>query len=301
MTAAKDADDAVLRVVQHHAHALPHPPQARAAGARPAAGSRVPRHDVDHDELVGDRARLPRRARPRRRHHRHVLHRQRAAHEHLARRRHDAVPQREELQLGGRLPGAGDGALARPHPGRAGAQRDRQPQRLVRHAAGRGRRPRHRRPAPGGRRPRRARPTRSTSTGTTSSPTSPARSTRARGSTSSTSPTTATSPRCATTTGSSSSWSSARPGTLQVWAEPFTELRVPEDLQPAHRPVRAGRHHVEHLLRLDARPRLDPSSRRRRTWPRCCQTLVEFPPRQEPASFNIDKVMAKLRAGVAST
>ena len=31
----------------------------------------------------------------------------------LARRRHDAVPQREELQLGGRLPGAGDGALAR--------------------------------------------------------------------------------------------------------------------------------------------------------------------------------------------
>ena len=31
-----------------------------------------------------------------------------------------------------------------------------------------------------------------------------------------------------------------------------------QDLQPAHRPVRAGRHHVEHLLRLDARPRLPP-------------------------------------------
>ena len=45
-------------------------------------------------------------------------------------------------------------------------------------------------------------------------------------------------------------------GTLQIWAEPYTELRVPEDLQPADRPVRAGRHHVEHLLRLDARPRL---------------------------------------------
>ena len=30
-------------------------------------------------------------------------------------------------------------------------------------------------------------------------------------------------------------------GTLQVWAEPYTELRVPEDLQPAHRPVRARR------------------------------------------------------------
>ena len=39
----------------------------------------------------------------------------------LARRRHDAVPQREELELGGRLPGAGHGPLARPHPGRRGA------------------------------------------------------------------------------------------------------------------------------------------------------------------------------------
>ena len=56
---------------------------------------------------------LPRRERPGREHDRHVLDRQRSAHELLARRRHDAVPQREELQLGGRLPGAGDGALAR--------------------------------------------------------------------------------------------------------------------------------------------------------------------------------------------
>ena len=34
---------------------------------------------------------------------RHVQHRQWAAHEFLARRRHDAVPQREELELGGRV------------------------------------------------------------------------------------------------------------------------------------------------------------------------------------------------------
>ena len=34
---------------------------------------------------------------------------------------------------------------------------------------------------------------------------------------------------------------------------------------------------------------------------RMLQTLVEFPPRQEPASFNIDKVMEKLKAGVASS
>ena len=30
------------------------------------------------------------------------------------------------------------------------------------------------------------------------------------------------------------------------------------------------------------------------------QTLVEFPPRQEPASFTIDKVLEKLQAGAAS-
>ena len=47
-----------------------------------------------------------------------LQHRQRAAHEHLARRRHDAVPQREEHQLGGRLPRPGDDPLARQDPRR---------------------------------------------------------------------------------------------------------------------------------------------------------------------------------------
>ena len=84
-------------------------------------------------------ARLPRRERPGRQHDRHVLHRQRPAHEQLAGRRHDAVPQREELELGGRLPGAGHGSLAGQDRARHRAQRDRQPQRLVRDAA-RGRR-----------------------------------------------------------------------------------------------------------------------------------------------------------------
>lgn len=31
------------------------------------------------------------------------------------------------------------------------------------------------------------------------------------------------------------------------------------------------------------------------------QTLIEFPARQEPASFNIDQVMAKLKAGLGSS
>ena len=31
------------------------------------------------------------------------------------------------------------------------------------------------------------------------------------------------------------------------------------------------------------------------------KTLAEFPPRQEPASFSIDQVLAKLKAGVPSS
>ena len=86
------------------------------AGSRGRAGRwQSEYHDtmIDHDELVGDVLDVPRRARAGRGHHRHVLHRQRAAHELLARRRDDAVPQREELELGGCLPGAGGGAVAR--------------------------------------------------------------------------------------------------------------------------------------------------------------------------------------------
>ena len=142
----------VLRLAEHHAHALPHPHQGRQQGqGRPLAVG-VPRHDVRPRRAGRLGAGLPRRERPRREHDRHVLHRQRAAHEQLAGRRHDAVPQREELELGGRLPGAGDGPLARAHPGRTGAQRHRQPRRLVRHPARGCRRHRRRRPAEGGHR-----------------------------------------------------------------------------------------------------------------------------------------------------
>ncbi len=78
-------------------------------------------HDtmIDHDDIVGSLLDTARRPRHRRQHDRHVLHRQRPAHELVARCRHDAVPQREELQLGRRLPGSGDGALAGDDPGRA--------------------------------------------------------------------------------------------------------------------------------------------------------------------------------------
>ena len=40
------------------------------------------------------------------------------------------------------------------------------------------------------------------------------------------------------------------PGTLQVWFEPFTAAAGAEVVQPANRPVRTRRRHVEHLLGL---------------------------------------------------
>ena len=84
---------------------------SRGQGRAVAVG--VPRHH-DRPRRAGRRpARVPRRPGPRGGHDRHVLHRQRPAHEHLARCRHDAVPQREELELGGCLSRARHGALAR--------------------------------------------------------------------------------------------------------------------------------------------------------------------------------------------
>jgi hypothetical protein len=77
-----------------------------------AAESDVAHTGVDHmrpsggwpvSQAVGVGARSGRRARHRRGHHRGLLHRQRAAHELLAGRRNDAVPRREELELGRRL------------------------------------------------------------------------------------------------------------------------------------------------------------------------------------------------------
>ena len=46
------------------------------------------------------------------------------------------------------------------------------------------------------------------------------------------------------------------PGTLQSLGRAVHRSAHPQDLQPAHRPLRAGRHHLEHLLRLAPRPRV---------------------------------------------
>ncbi len=73
-------------------------PESRGPVGALAVG--VPRRDDRPRQVHRRDARPARRAGHRRRHDRDVQHRQRAAHEQLARCRHDAVPQREELQLG---------------------------------------------------------------------------------------------------------------------------------------------------------------------------------------------------------
>ena len=73
------------------------------------------------------------------------------------------------------------------------------------------------------------------------------------------------------------------PGTLEVWAEPFTKLRVHEDVRPARRPIRAGGHHVEHLLGLAHGSRLHRLRRAglRREVPRDLQGLPAEPARRD--------------------
>jgi arylsulfatase len=88
-------------------------------------------------------------------------------------------------------------------------------------------------------------------------------------------------------------------GTLRIWAEPFTELRVP----------------LIFNLRTDPFEQAQLTSNTYYDWLldhaflaipcqafvfEMIQTLIEFPPRQKPASFSLDQVMAKLQTGMPS-
>ncbi len=88
-------------------------------------------------------------------------------------------------------------------------------------------------------------------------------------------------------------------GTLRIWQEPFVELRFPKIFN----------------LRTDPYERADITSNTYWDWvidrvfligaaqifvARTLETFVEFPPRQKPASFNLDSVMETMKAGVSS-
>ncbi len=88
-------------------------------------------------------------------------------------------------------------------------------------------------------------------------------------------------------------------GTLAIWLDPYVELRAPKIFN----------------LRTDPYERADITSNTYYDWmleriflavpaqayvAKMVQTLVEFPPRQSPATFSIDQVVAKLHAATAS-
>jgi arylsulfatase A-like enzyme len=88
-------------------------------------------------------------------------------------------------------------------------------------------------------------------------------------------------------------------GTLQVWLEPFTELRAPKIFN----------------LRLDPYERADITSNTYYDWIldhawvavpmqafvlEMIQSFAEFPPSQKPATFGLDEVLAKLTTGMGN-
>ncbi len=73
------------------------------------------------------------------------------------------------------------------------------------------------------------------------------------------------------------------------------EAAAAADLQPAPRSVRAGRVQLEHLLRLDGRSRSQLYVMQA-VVAQQIEDFVKFPPRQKPASFNLDAVMEQVRA-----
>ena len=89
-------------------------------------------------------------------------------------------------------------------------------------------------------------------------------------------------------------------GTLAIWMEPFVELRMPKLFN----------------LRTDPYERAEETSNRYFDWileraflfvpaqsfvAEHIQSLAEFPVSQKPAAFNLEKVMAKLEAGITSS
>ncbi len=85
-----------------------------------------------------------------------------------------------------------------------------------------------------------------------------------------------------------------------VWQGEFTQLRAPDAVQSARRPVRARP--GEHLLRRLVRPTAcSCSCPRRPSSARVLETFKEFPPRAKAASFTVsdamDKIMSANKAG----
>ena len=99
-------------------------------------------------------------------------------------------------------------------------------------------------------------------------------------------------------TGSTSSRSSARK-TLALWAEPFVDLRIPRIFNlrrdPFERALENSNTYWDWMI--DHAYMVVPAQV---VVARAVQDLMEFPPRQKPASFNLDRVLEQLQAANGS-
>ncbi|MDW1878110.1 arylsulfatase, partial [Vibrio sp. Vb1026] len=83
-------------------------------------------------------------------------------------------------------------------------------------------------------------------------------------------------------------------GTLRIWAEPFTKLRVPKIFNLRMDPYEVAdvTSNTYYDWMLDRAYMLVPAQ----TYVgRFLETFKEFPPRQKAASFSLDQVMEKLQ------
>jgi arylsulfatase len=88
------------------------------------------------------------------------------------------------------------------------------------------------------------------------------------------------------------------PGTLRVWAEPFTPLRTPKifDLRadPYERADITSNTYYDWFLSVSAGPLLGSQA----ATVKFLETFKEFPPSQRPASFTIDQAVEKMKQGL---
>ena len=84
---------------------------------------------------------------------------------------------------------------------------------------------------------------------------------------------------------------------MHVWVQPFEELRAPMLDQSAHGSVRARRGRGHGLRALVSSITCSCSRPPAATSAQWLQSFREFPPRQKPGSFNLDRVMEAVTSG----
>ena len=86
-----------------------------------------------------------------------------------------------------------------------------------------------------------------------------------------------------------------RANQMQQWAEPFVKLRVPHIVNLRRDPFERGRLQLQYLLGLGRQPRTADVPDAGRDCGSRSRDFEKFPPRQKPASFNLDSVMEQVK------